>query len=83
MLDPGQLFDAFALLAKLIQKEILFDGKPVHPPKTHPQQTVPVRVIQEARLFLSITNHGTIKIFFVAAEVTRLIIFDLRYTRSA
>jgi hypothetical protein len=35
MLDPGQLFDSFALLAKLIQKEILLDGKPAHPPKTN------------------------------------------------
>jgi hypothetical protein len=35
MLDAGQLFDSFALLAKLIQKKILFDGKPAHPPKTN------------------------------------------------
>jgi hypothetical protein len=35
MLDPGQLFDSFALLAKLIQETILFDGKPAHPPKTY------------------------------------------------
>jgi len=34
MLDPGKLFNAVTLFARLIQQRILFDGKPAHPPKT-------------------------------------------------
>ena len=48
VLDPGQLFDAFTLLAKLVQKEILFVGQPAHPPETNtpangPRQSHPER----------------------------------------
>jgi hypothetical protein len=33
MFELGQLFDAFALRAKLIQKGILLGRDPIHPPK--------------------------------------------------
>ena len=35
MLNLGQFFDPLALVPKLIQKRILFDGKTAHPPKTN------------------------------------------------
>jgi hypothetical protein len=54
----GKLFDAFALLAKLGQQDILLGRKPGHPPETDPQQMVPANVIQKARLFSFITNVG-------------------------
>jgi hypothetical protein len=43
MLEPGQLFDAFALVPKLIQKAVLFDGEPAHPPKTKAPANSPGR----------------------------------------
>jgi hypothetical protein len=35
MFDLGQFFDAFSLLAKLLEQDVLFGGKPVHPPKAN------------------------------------------------